>query len=118
MTEENDDGDVIFGPQDSEEGLLVALVNYALWTGSYRHKGEDVMGYLIVNNHTGIVEAEGSNMPNSLVAMYYLERRYLNVVNDPEAEMERQSQAMDSMTRELRQFQHMFEDDDDDGERH
>ncbi len=118
MPEENDDGDVIFGPQDAEEGLLVALVNYALWTGSYRHKGENVMGYLIVNNHTGIVEAEGSNMPNSLVAMYYLERRYLKVVNDPEAEMDRQSKAMEMAHSDIPQLFRMFDDDDDDGERH
>ena len=118
MTEHQDDGTPIFGPGDAIEGLLHSLENYTLWTGSYRHKGEDVMGYLIVNNHTGIVEAEGSNMPNSMIAMYYLEKRYIRVMDDPEAEMDRQSQAMDSMASEMRQFHRMFEDDDDDGSRH
>ena len=117
MSEVNDDGDTIFGPQDAEEGLLSALVNYALWTGKFRHKGEEVWGYLVVNNHTGIVECEGSNMPNSIVAMYYLERRYMKVMKDPEAEMDRQSRTME-MVHASFPFGMVDEDDDDDGSRH
>ena len=82
--------DVIFGPGDAQQEILHGLKYYTLWTGQYRHKGEDEWGYLVVNNQTGISEAEGSNYPNSLVALYYLEDRYIAVVSDPEAEMRRQ----------------------------
>ncbi len=118
MSELNDDGDVILGPGDAREGLQMALVNYALWTGVYRHKGEDVWGYLIVNNHTGVVECEGANFPNSLVALFYLEDKYLAVVPNPEAAMEAQKQRMEHLSQDIPQLFRMFEDDDDDGNRH
>lgn len=115
MSELNDDGDIILGPGDALEGLQIAFENYALWIGTYRHKGEDVWGYLIVNNHTGIVEAEGASYPNSMVAMCFLEKRYKKVMADPEAEMERQSKAMGVFPADLGSLFPDFNDKDGQG---
>ena len=90
MAELDDDGELILGPHSEEEIMLEALEHFSTWTGTFREKGEDVWGYVVINRFTGIVEAEGNNMVNSLIAMYYLEDRYKAVIPDIEAEMRRQ----------------------------
>ncbi len=54
------------------------------------------IGYLIVNNHTGVVEAEGNNYANTLVGLYYMEKEYIKIVADPEREMKIRDERMNA----------------------
>ena len=93
--------------------LLVGLEYFTLYAGMLppRLKSEiPTFGYLVINNHTGVIEAEGSNFANSLVGLYYVEREYIRIVADPAAELKRRQGRIAPTT----DFASLFEPDPED----
>lgn len=71
------------------------------------------LGYRVINKHTGVAEAEGSNYANVLVGLHYIQDEYTRIVADPRAEVTRRATAMQTGGNPLAQ---LFAQAESDGE--
>ncbi len=99
--------------QDEDAEVILSLTYFAMyggWLSVKRPTDIRERGYMLVNNHTGVVEAEGNNYANTLVGLYYLEQEYIRIVANPEREMKIRQERANSVP----DFSRMFAGDEPD----